>query len=42
MRSDPFVVGFSQLGELNSSLGGRGRGGGGGGGGGGHRNLSVH
>ena len=32
--SDLFVVGFSQLGELNSSLGG--------GGGGGRRNLSVH
>ena len=28
MRSDPFVVGFSQLGELNSSLGGGGGGGG--------------
>ena len=31
MRSYPFVVRFSQLGELNSSLGGGGGGGGGGG-----------
>ena len=30
MRSYPFVVRFSQLGELNSSLGGGGGGGGGG------------
>ena len=37
MRSDPFVVGFSQLGEVNSSFGG-----GGGGGGGGRPNLNVH
>ena len=28
MRSDPFVVGFSKLGELNSSLEGGGGGGG--------------